>query len=100
MGRRDRRNRPSANSRSQWLIDRSISHRELTETVIALELDTQRLPTTDEVTPDFPNEEDASSQEINGEVSTPHPFLSDNSDDESDSEEQVPPDYSTTVAEL
>jgi hypothetical protein len=99
MGRRDRRNRPSANSRSQWLIDRSISHRELTETVIALELDTQRLPTTDEVTPDFPNEEDASSQEINGEVSTPHPFLSDNSDDESDSEEQVPPDYSTTVAE-
>ena len=83
MGRRDRRNRPSANSRSQWLIDRSISHRELTETVIALELDTQRLPTTEDVTPEFPNDEDASSQEVTAEASTPHPFPSVNSEDES-----------------
>jgi hypothetical protein len=101
MARRNKRNRRSTFARSQQrLIDHSISHRELTETVIALELDTQRLPTAEDVTSEFPNDEDAStSQEVNAEASTPHPSPTASSDDESDTEEQVPPDNFTTVAE-
>jgi hypothetical protein len=61
----------------------------LTATVTALELDTQRLPTTEDDTTDFPNYEDASSQEVTDEASTPHPFSSANNwDNESDTEER------------
>ena len=99
MARRDKRNRPGVSARSQRLIDHSISHRELTATVAALEMDTQRLPTTEEDTLDFANDEDASSQEVAGDkASTPHPFSSAIWDDESDTEQALPHD-STTVAE-
>jgi hypothetical protein len=99
MVRPHRRNRPTATAKSQWLIDHSISNRVLTATVTALELDTQRLPTTEDDTPDFPDDEDASSWEVTDEASTPSLFSAANYDNESGTEEQAPPDYSTTVAE-
>jgi hypothetical protein len=69
----------------------------MTAAVTALELDTQSLPRTDD-TLDFANDEDASSQEVAHEPSTPNPFSFANFVDKSDTEE-APPDYSTTVAQ-
>ena len=61
-------------------------------------MDTQRLPTAEDDTLNFANDEDASSQEVTDEASTPHPFSSANWDNESDTKE-APPDYSKTFAQ-